>query len=270
MKRVMLYFGSFNPIHCGHIALAEYVVEHDLCDELIMVVSPQNPLKNSSDLAPELERFTMAELACEGSKYPERIKPSLIEFMLPKPSYTINTLRHLTAEYGSQMSFSILMGGDIVAQFDKWRSYEEILANYPIYLYPRRGEVVDRYLDKITILEDASLFDVSSSDIRRALMRGEDTSEMIDPKVAEHIASLGLWSEQSYGEWLDRVVELEPQVAQHYVERGEWHYRHQRWGDALNDFNRALVIDPECAVAKEYVVMAQQILEFRYTDIYNP
>lgn len=112
----MLYFGSFNPVHRGHIALAEYVVERDLCDELIMVVSPQNPLKQSGDLAPELERFAMAEIACGGSKYPDRIKPSVIEFMLERPSYTINTLRHLTSEYGSQMSFSVLMGGDLVEQ----------------------------------------------------------------------------------------------------------------------------------------------------------
>ncbi len=266
----MLYFGSFNPIHRGHIALAEYIVEQELCDELIMVVSPQNPLKESHDLAPELERFTMAELACAESKYPDRIKPSLIEFMLPKPSYTINTLRHLTTEYGSQMSFSILIGGDIIAQFDKWRSYEEILANYPIYLYPRSGEVVDRYLDQMTFLEGAPLFDVSSSEVRRALMRGEDVSKMISTKVAEHIASLGLWSEQSYEEWLDKMVEREPKVAHRYLERGEWHYHHQRWGDALNDFNRALAIDPDHKAAKEFALMAQQILEFRYTDIYNP
>ncbi len=270
MKRVMLYFGSFNPIHRGHIALAEYAVERGLCDELILMVSPQNPMKSSSDLAPELERFTMAELACAESRFPDQIKPSLIELMLPKPSYTINTLRHLTAEYGAQMSFSILMGGDIIPQFDKWQSYEEIVDNYSIFVYPRRGEVVDRYLDKITILEDAPLLDISSSEVRRALMRGESVAEMIHPKVAEHIASLGLWSEQSYDEWLDLAIERNPQVASHYVERGEWHYRHQRWGEALNDFNRALAIDPDHTAAKEYVIMTQQILEFRYTEIYNP
>ncbi|MFR9620343.1 MAG: nicotinate (nicotinamide) nucleotide adenylyltransferase [Rikenellaceae bacterium] len=255
-KRVMLYFGSFNPIHRGHIALAEYVVEQGLCDELIMVVSPQNPLKESSDLAPELERFTMAELACGESKYSDRIKPSLIEFMLPKPSYTINTLRHLTSEYGAQMSFSILMGGDIIAQFHKWRDYEEILRDYPIYLYPREGEVVDRYLDRITILEGAPMFDVSSSQVRRELLVGGNVESMIPESVAKHIASLGLWRE--------------PTTVQHFVERGKWHYQHERWGEALNDFNRALAIDPSCVEASEFALMARQILEFRYTDIYNP
>lgn len=89
MKRVMLYFGSFNPIHKGHIALAEYAVEKGLCDELVLVVSPQSPYKQAEELAPEMDRFEMAETACAASRYPDRIKPSVVEFLLPKPSYTI-------------------------------------------------------------------------------------------------------------------------------------------------------------------------------------
>ena len=86
MKRVMLYFGSFNPVHKGHIALAEYALERDLCDEVVLVVSPQSPYKQQEELAPELDRFEMAELACKASRHPERIKPSVVEFLLPKPS----------------------------------------------------------------------------------------------------------------------------------------------------------------------------------------
>ena len=85
MKRMMLYFGSFNPIHRGHVALAEYAVEQGLCDELALVVSPQNPLKEADAQAPELDRFEMAEIACAHSKYPDRIKPSVVEFLLPRP-----------------------------------------------------------------------------------------------------------------------------------------------------------------------------------------
>ncbi len=266
----MLYFGSFNPIHRGHIALAEYVVERDLCDELIMVVSPQNPLKSAVDLAPELERFTMAELACGASKYPDRIKPSLIEFMLEKPSYTINTLRHLTSEYGAQMSFSILMGGDLVEQLPLWRDYQEILANYPIYLYPRRGERVERYLDRMIFLEDAPLFDISSTDVRRGLMRGDDVKAMVDVSVLKHIKDQGLWGSEKYGEWLDSQISLDPTKVSNYMERGSWHYRNDRWGEALNDFNRVLALDPENVEARQMCEMARQILEFRYTDIYNP
>ena len=93
MQRVMLYFGSFNPIHNGHIRLAEYVLEQGLCDMVTLIISPQSPYKSLLELAPELNRFEMAETACQASKYPDKIRPSVVEFLLPKPSYTIDTLR---------------------------------------------------------------------------------------------------------------------------------------------------------------------------------
>ncbi len=266
----MLYFGSFNPIHVGHIALAEYVVERGLCDELVMVVSPQNPLKSPLELAPELERFTMAELACTGSAYADQIKPSLIEFMLPKPSYTINTLRHLSSEYGSQMSFSILMGGDLIEQIEQWREYEQILQNYPIYVYPRGEQRGAQYAQYITLLEDAPLLDLSSTQIREALLRGDEAGAMLHPDVLRHIKDQGLWSSASYGEILDKRIEQEPNNVDHYMERGAWHYRNDRWGEALNDFMRVLQIDADHQEARERARMARQIIEYRYTDIYNP
>ena len=115
MKRVALYFGSFNPIHKGHIALAEWVVEQGLCDELIFIVSPQNPLKEQKELAPEFSRYEMCEMACQASRYPDRIKVSAVEFVLEKPSYTINTLRYLRENFGAEMQFSILLGADNVS-----------------------------------------------------------------------------------------------------------------------------------------------------------
>lgn len=118
----MLYFGSFNPVHRGHIALAEYVVGQGLCDEAVLVVSPQSPYKQAAELAPEMDRFEMAEIACAASKYPERIKPSVVEFLLPKPSYTIDTLRYLKENFGSGMQFSILMGSDQIARLADGRS----------------------------------------------------------------------------------------------------------------------------------------------------
>ena len=114
----MLYFGSFNPVHKGHIALAEYIIEHDLADETVLIVSPQSPYKTATALAPEIDRFQMAEIACAASKYPERIKPSAIEFMLPRPSYTIDTLHYLEETCGHEMRFSILMGSDQIAALD--------------------------------------------------------------------------------------------------------------------------------------------------------
>ena len=154
----MLYFGSFNPIHKGHIALAEYAIEKGLCDEVVLVVSPQNPLKPAGQQAPELDRFSMAETACAASKYPDKIKPSVIEFMLDKPSYTIHTLRHLTENYGTQMRFSILMGDDLVPQLPEWKQYREIIDNYPIFVYPRTGQPLPDLGGRITLLKGAPLY----------------------------------------------------------------------------------------------------------------
>ena len=131
MKRVMLYFGSFNPVHKGHIALAEYAVTQDLCDEVVLVVSPRSPYKEAAELAPEMDRFEMAEIACAASEYPDKIKPSAIEFLLPKPSYTIDTLRYLQQNFGSEMQFSILMGSDQIARI---REKIELNPKEPEYL----------------------------------------------------------------------------------------------------------------------------------------
>ncbi len=187
MKRVALYFGSFNPIHKGHIALAEWVVEQGLCDELIFIVSPQNPFKEQEGLAPEFSRYEMCELACKASRYPEQIKVSAVEFVLEKPSYTINTLRYLRENFGSEMQFSILMGADNIENFDKWREYEEILRNYPLLVYPREGYSVERFADKITFLENAPLFDYAATDIRTMIAEGVDFRDKLSAEVAHYI-----------------------------------------------------------------------------------
>ena len=187
MKKVLLYFGSFNPIHKGHIALAEWVVEQDLCDELIFIVSPQNPLKNSTELAPEFSRYEMCEMACASSRFPDRIKVSAVEFVLEKPSYTINTLRYLREQFGSQMEFSLLLGADNIECFDKWREYEEILRDYPLFVYPREGYSVEKFADKITFLANAPLFDFAATDIRKAITNDENFTDKVAPAVAKYI-----------------------------------------------------------------------------------
>jgi nicotinate-nucleotide adenylyltransferase len=187
MKKVLLYFGSFNPIHKGHIALAEWVVEQSLCDELIFIVSPQNPLKSSTELAPEFSRYEMCEMACASSRYPEKIKVSAVEFVLEKPSYTINTLRYLRGEFGGQMQFSILLGADNIENFDRWREYEEILRDYPLYVYPREGYSVEKFADKITFLAEAPLFDFAATDIRKAITNNENFTAKVCPAVARYI-----------------------------------------------------------------------------------
>lgn len=269
MKQVMLYFGSFNPIHKGHIAIAEYAVEHNLCDEVILIVSPQNPHKAAPELAAELQRFEMAEIACAESRFPERIKASAVEFLLERPSYTVNTLRYLSENFGSEMQFSILMGGDLIRTLDKWREPQYILDNYPIYVYPRKGEPIDKFADRVTILDDAPQHDFSSTSVRRTLQTGGDAQSMLCEGVLKYIRQNNLWSAAAYRQRLDQAIEADPNNAQHYIERGEWHYRHNAWGAALNDFQRAVQIDPECE-AKNYIDLIQEILAFRYTDIYNP
>ena len=187
MKSVALYFGSFNPIHKGHIALAEWVVEQGVCDELIFIVSPQNPLKSTTELAPEFSRYEMCEMACASSCYPEQIKVSAVEFVLEKPSYTINTLRYLRKNFGSEMEFSLLLGADNIECFDRWRNYEEILRDYRLLVYPREGYSVEKFADKITLLENAPLFDHAATDIRKAISENENFTDRVCPAVAKYI-----------------------------------------------------------------------------------
>ena len=187
MRKILLYFGSFNPIHKGHIALAEWVVEQGLCDELIFIVSPQNPLKEQKELAPEFSRYEMCEMACKESRYPEKIKVSAVEFVLEKPSYTINTLRYLRENFGSQMEFSILLGADNIENFDRWREYEEILRDYPLFVYPREGHSVEKFADKITFLENAPLFDFAATDIRKEIADGKNFTAKVCHAVAKYI-----------------------------------------------------------------------------------
>lgn len=257
MKRVLLYFGSFNPIHKGHIALAEYAVERGLCDSVALIVSPQNPLKEGSDLMPELSRFEMAEIACRESRFPEQIMPSAIEFLLPRPSYTIDTLRYLEENNGAEMEFAVLMGADIIPQLDRWKDYRTLLEKYDIMVYPRSGYTVDKYLDQVTFLEDAPLHDYSSTDIREAYAEGRDVSEMLQRGVVEYIEQNRLLKRRSA-----EVVAL--------LTSAKEAYGRNEWGKALNDFNAALALEPENREAQEYVKMIHEILEFRYKDIYNP
>ena len=187
MKRVLLYFGSFNPVHRGHIALAEYAVESNIADEVILIVSPQNPHKQSDELAAEFSRYEMCQAACQASKYPEKILVSAVEFTLPRPSYTIDTLKFLSENFGDKMAFSLLMGADNVERFDRWKSYEQILESYPIFVYPRRSYAVEKFADRVTVLADAPLFDYSATDVRTAITEGGNISEMVIPEVESYI-----------------------------------------------------------------------------------
>ena len=194
IRSVILYFGSFNPIHCGHLSVAEYVVREKFADEIWLVVSPNNPLKDETTLIDGTHRLRMTEIAVASSPLAGKMKVCDLEFELPKPSYTIDTLDALKKLFPT-IRFSILMGGDIVEQLPAWKQWHRILSEYPVFLYPRdgfqwRGEAVEWGL---RILEKAPHMDISSSEIRERLYRGEDVATMLPDRVYEYIKKEKLW-----------------------------------------------------------------------------
>lgn len=269
-KRMLLYFGSFDPIHNGHIALAEYALERDLADEVALIISPQNPFKTDVLQTPEYTRYEMAEMATKESRFPQQIKPSVVEFVLEKPSYTIKTLDYLKETCGDEMEFSIITGSDIWARFDEWKDYERILNEYKIYVYPRKGYEVEKFADRVTLLSDAPYVEFSSTEVRECAERGEDLSAYVSPSVAEYIKNNQLWTTAGNIVRLTSMIEAGDERALLYIERGKCFYRRNEWGKAINDFNHAMKLDPENEEARQLHDMIYEILSFRYKDIYNP
>jgi nicotinate-nucleotide adenylyltransferase len=188
MITTALYFGSYNPVHKGHTAIAKWIVANNIVDELWFVPSPQNPFKTAAELAPEELRAEMLELAInEDFKY--KISVCRIEFSLPKPSYTINTLNKLTADF-PQRKFVLVIGADNLVGIRKWREYEQILKNFEILVYPRPNTVIDRELlstSKITILDGAPLFDISSTELRAQFKIGKFDYAHISKDIINYI-----------------------------------------------------------------------------------
>lgn len=167
MAKIGIYGGSFNPIHFGHVGLAEWIVEHTDLDEVWLMVSPNNPLKDKRILADEQERLKQVRTAIAGKK---GLVASDFEFHLPRPSYTVDTLRALNRAY-PEHTFSLIMGADNLCILPKWKDYTYILAHYRIFVYPRHGYQIDSviYEGDIQVLRDAPYFDISSTEIRNNL-----------------------------------------------------------------------------------------------------
>ena len=164
--KVGLYFGSFNPIHIGHLAIANYMAEYSDLDQVWFVVSPQNPFKQKGSLLNDYHRLELVNRSIE--HYP-KLKASNIEFGLPKPSYTIDTLTYLKEKY-SDYEFSLIMGSDNLKSFKKWKNYELILKEHDLYVYPRPGFKDEEVkLNGTVHLINAPLMEVSSSFIREAI-----------------------------------------------------------------------------------------------------
>lgn len=192
MKNIGLFFGSFNPIHLGHIQLAEYIFDFSGVDEIWYIVSPRNPLKGHTELIDEHLRLKMIELATADKEY---LQVSDIEFDLPKPSYTITTLRALTEKYPED-EFILLIGSDNMAIFDQWKDYQTILDEYSILVYPREGYPYEDFEEKypdMQVLEEAPLFEISSTQIREMIKNNEDASQWLHPDVYEFIKANGLY-----------------------------------------------------------------------------
>lgn len=169
--RTALFFGSFNPVHIGHLAIANYIAEFGNVDEVWFVVSPHNPHKDKNTLLPERERYNMILESI--ADYP-KFRVSDIEFKLPQPSYTIHTLTHLREKYPTR-EFSLVLGSDNLVNFHKWKNADLILQNYPLIVYPRPDTSADVYEKYPQISKiNAPLMDISSSFIREALRAGKD------------------------------------------------------------------------------------------------
>lgn len=183
--KVGLFFGSFNPIHIGHMIIAQTMLDSGLIDELWFVVSPQNPFKKNKNLLHEFDRLDMAEAAItENSKF----RTSDIEFNLPKPNYTAHTLAVLSEKYPDK-EFSLIIGGDNLASFHKWKNYETILNHHELLIYPRPDS--DKPLIEITDrmhFVDSPLLHISATFIRSKIKNGHSIKYLVPIEVEEFIA----------------------------------------------------------------------------------
>jgi len=184
--KIGLYFGTFNPIHIGHLIIANHMAEYSDLDQIWMVVTPHNPLKKKSTLLDDYHRLQMVHLATED--FP-KIKPSDIEFKLLQPNYTVNTLAHLQEKHPNY-EFSLIMGEDNLKSFHKWKNYEVILAHHEIYVYPRLSSEEDllklKNHPKIHFV-DAPIVEISSTFIRDNIKNGKNVKPLLPNKVWEYI-----------------------------------------------------------------------------------
>ncbi len=181
--KIGLYFGSFNPIHIGHLIIANHILNETGLKKIWFVVSPQNPFKSSSTLLNEYDRFHLVQKAIglDG-----RLKASDIEFSLPKPSYTAHTLAYLAEKYPSHQ-FTIVMGSDSFQNLGKWKNAESIISNYPILVYRRPQFDVTNDIDANVTVLDAPLLEISATYIRECIQNGKSIKYLVPEAVAEEI-----------------------------------------------------------------------------------
>ena len=187
-----LYFGTYNPIHIGHMVIANHMVEHSDLDEIWMVVTPHNPFKKKNTL---LENHHRLELVYRATEDFDKIKPSDIEFKLPQPNYTVTTLAYISEKYPTK-NFSLIMGEDNLNSFHKWKNYETILENHHIYVYPRiaEGKVAHQFKNHLKITKvSAPIMQISSSDIRKHIKNNKNVLPLLPKKTWQYIDEMNFY-----------------------------------------------------------------------------
>lgn len=190
MRKTGLFFGSFNPVHVGHMIIANYMVTHTDLDEVWLVVSPQNPFKKAGSLARDHDRLHLVKLAI--GKTPG-LRASNVEFDMPKPSYTIDTLAVLRDKYPDR-AFSLIMGGDNLPTLPKWKNYKILLRDFDIYVYNRPGYEAGELAEHPRVsFHDAPLMNLSATYIRKAIKAGHSVRYLVPDAVATELAASGMY-----------------------------------------------------------------------------
>ncbi len=190
-KKTGLFFGSFNPIHVGHLIIANHMVQNSDLDEIWFVISPQSPFKKKASLLADYHRYALVNYAVEDNN---KLWASNIEFKLPQPSYTTHTLAFLEEKYPMK-KFALIMGEDNIIHIDKWKNGEYIIENYPIYVYPRPNTPHSKYHDhhNVTIIEDVPRMEVSSTFIRKSIKEGKDVRYLLPNKAWEYVEEMNFY-----------------------------------------------------------------------------
>lgn len=185
--KVGLYFGTYNPVHIGHMAIANYMLEYTEIDHLWFVISPQSPYKTHKKL---LDNYQRLEMVYRAIAYDTRLKASNIEFKLPRPSYTVDTLTYLKEEYPDH-EFYLIMGSDNLMTVRKWKNSEILLSDYKLLVYPRPGFDHENYQPHPNIqIVNAPVMEISSSFIRKAISEGRDVRHFLPLKTYEYLSEM--------------------------------------------------------------------------------
>ena len=190
--KVSLYFGTFNPIHIGHLVIANHLAEYSDLNQIWFVVTPQSPFKIKQSM---LDNYQRLEMVYRATKEYDKLKPSDIEFNLPQPNYTVNTLAYLQEKH-PKYEFSLIMGEDNLKGLHKWKNYEWILLNHKIYVYPRlsEGVIETKFEDHPHIQKiDAPIMELSSTFIRNAIKQGKNVKPMLPEHVWEYLDEMNFY-----------------------------------------------------------------------------